>query len=660
MKIRVIRFLTAALVFGGCLLLPSAIRAQAPPVSPSGGRPAPGSSSAGTELLPTSRLIVYVRDPDGSPVSRMALVTVTRITNQYWQQMTAQAGQASFDNVMSGRYVVQVIAPGYEKAVEEVEVSGNGGMEMVDISMKLESPNGGTSSAATGPPVLAPKAQKELAKAVEALRASKSADARAHLDAAYRLAPSNPDVNFLFGVYFSQMNDMQQAKSYWEKTVGIYPQHLLAQISLSDALLRENKPAEAIPHLKKGLEVEPNSWRAHALLADADLRLGSSEEAVREAERAIELGHERAAAVRLTLARALAAHGDTARAIQLLESYLQEHPGEAAAQKQLASLRPPSAVAAPAPSSTPATPAAPTGSAAPAALPAPASPALVASVSLPSNWLPPDIDEKVPPVEPGVSCPLNEVVQNAGKRVQEFIHNVDRFTATESFSHESVNAWGFSSAPEARKFEYLVSIQEVRPGILNVDEYRDGGHSYEKFPGGTATLGLPSLVLIFHPYIADHYEMTCEGLTHWNGGLAWQVHFRQRPDKPSTDRRYRLGESGQSYAVALKGRAWIAADTFQIVRLETDIVAPLPEIRLFADRTAIEYSAVHFRKRNLDMWLPQSAEVFYDWKGRRIHRRHSFSNYMIFSVEDKQQISKPKTEDAPSAESPSGPTKPTP
>jgi hypothetical protein len=258
------------------------------------------------------------------------------------------------------------------------------------------------------------------------------------------------------------------------------------------------------------------------------------------------------------------------------------------------------------------------------------------------------VDEKVPPVESGISCPLEEVVRDAGKRVQEFMRNVDRFTATESFFHESVNAWGFPAPPETRKFDYVVSIQEVRPGILNVDEYRNGGPSYEKFPGGTATLGLPSLVLIFHPYSAVNYDMTCEGLAHWNGGLAWQVHFRQRHDKPSRDRRYRLGESGQSYPVALKGRAWIAADTFQIVRLETDLVAPLPEIRLVADHTAIEYSAVHFNKQNVDMWLPLTAEVFYDLRGRRIHRRHSFSSYMLFSVDDRQRISAPKTEQVPS------------
>jgi tetratricopeptide (TPR) repeat protein len=638
MAFRVLKFLAIALIGAWCLMLPASGLAQV-------------TSSNGNSIS-TPHLVVYVRDARGGPIGALTLVTVTRTATQYMQQMSVQGGQASFDNILPGRYTVQLIAPGYEKSVEDIDVIGGGGGENVYVTLKPETPGGVTAPVVPGPPLLAPKAEKRLGKALEALRAGKLAEARTHLDAVYRLAPSHPDVNFLFGVYSSMVNDWQQAKSYWEKTIAVYPQHLLARVSLSNELLSENKPADAIPHLRKALEIEPNLWRAHALLADADLRVGLSEEAVREAERAIELGHERAAGVRPILARALASQGKVARAIQILESYLRENPADTAAQEQLVSLRKPPAVPASPPTSAPATPAV-------SVTPAPASPA-VAALPLPSSWLPPDVDEVVPPVETGVSCPLDEVIQNVGKRIQEFIHDVDRFTATETLFHQSVNAWGFPAPPETRKIDYVVSIQEVRPGILSVNEYRDGSHSYQKFPGGMATLGLPTLVLIFHPYSAVNYDMTCEGLARWNGGLVWQVHFRQRSDKPSRDRRYRLGKSGQSYPVALKGRAWIAADTFQIVRLETDLVAPLPEIRLVTDHTAIEYRAVHFRKRNVDMWLPHMAEVFNDWNGRRSHRRHSFSNYMLFSVDDRQKISLPKTEDAPSTESQSEPTKPNP
>lgn len=139
--------------------------------------------------------------------------------------------------------------------------------------------------------------------------------------------------------------------------------------------------------------------------------------------------------------------------------------------------------------------------------------------------------------------------------------------------------------------------------------------------------------------------MTCEGLAHWNGGLAWQVHFRQRTDRPNTIRVYRLGQNGPSYPAALKGRAWISADSYQIVRLETDLVAPMPEIRLVADHAAVDYGPVNFRAHKVAMWLPQTAEFYYDWRGHRGHRIHRFTDYLLFSVDHKQRMSAPKAED---------------
>jgi hypothetical protein len=43
------------------------------------------------------------------------------------------------------------------------------------------------------------------------------------------------------------------------------------------------------------------------------------------------------------------------------------------------------------------------------------------------------------------------------------------------------------------------------------------------------------------------------------------------------------------------------------------------------------------------MWLPQTAEVFSELRGKRIHRRLGFSNYLLFAVDDTQKISSPAT-----------------
>jgi hypothetical protein len=147
--------------------------------------------------------------------------------------------------------------------------------------------------------------------------------------------------------------------------------------------------------------------------------------------------------------------------------------------------------------------------------------------------------------------------------------------------------------------------------------------------------------MIFHPNYAPNFDMDCEGLTQSNGVPAWQIHFRQRSDRPNTLRSYQQGAQGSSYPVAMKGRAWLAADTFQLLRLETDLLAPMPTVQLFSDHTVVEYSAVRFRDSPTELWLPRSAEVFFHWKNLRVHRRHVFDNYLLFSTDATQKITVP-------------------
>jgi tetratricopeptide (TPR) repeat protein len=635
MSMRVLQrpFVILVLLCGA--LLPGKLLAQKP--SPNTGMGSPGLLSAPgvSGIVQPTDVEIYIQGPNGTPVEGVAVVSLVKLNGQLYRQGTAKAGHVRFNDVAPTEYAIQVVAPGFGKVVKQIDAQSKTEMK---VTIRLqEAAEGEDAGAEARIASLAPKAQKELGKALEALRAKKPAEARSHLDMVQRSAPNHPEVNYFFGVYSSQLNDWEQAKSYWTKTIEIYPKHILALLSLSEALLRENKAGEALPYLNRGIESEPSSWRAHAILAEVLLRLGDAEEALKQAERAIELGHGQAGVARRVQAAALAKRDEKDRAVAVLQSYLADHPTDVEARKQLENLQAPAARSEGEyvkPASAEAGSTVTTG--------------VATAVPLPSGWLPPDLDEKVPPVVPGAACSLDEVLEKSGERIREFVGNVDRFTATELVEHKSVNKWGIASTPEMRKFNYLVSIQEPRAGYFNVEEYRASTGAGEGFPEGVQTNGLPAMVLIFHPYNAGDFEMSCEGLARWNGSLAWQVHFRQRSDRPNRMRTYKLGADGPSYAVALKGRAWIAADSFQIVRLETGMIAPLPQIRLAADYTVIEYGAVHFSARKLDMWLPQSAQVYFDWKGRRMHRRHSFSKYLLFSVDDKQSISGPKvTQETP-------------
>jgi tetratricopeptide (TPR) repeat protein len=599
----------------------------------------------GLFLIPSSRaqsvlnsyvapdIEIAVETADSKPVPEQTIVQLIGFNGRLYDQKSLRNGKTRFDQVSKSEFRVLVMAPGYQRAEKRVDVTT--GVLLATVSIEFQ-PMGDAEDVASdvGLNSLNPKTQREVGKALEALRKKKPIDARKHLEAAQRQVPNNAEVEYLFGIYAMQVRDVAEAQAHWTRTLKFNPNHLSALLEVAQGFLAEKKSAEAMPYLNRALAVEPSSWRAHALLAEADYLEGNRDEAMKHAERALDLGHERAASLEPLLAAELAESGDAKRAISILENYVKANPSDTDAVKQLERLR------------NPESPVADGG--APGTLGTTSFSTMNAKVlELPirPNWLPPDVDDRIPAVEPEAVCSLDEILPKVADQLVALIRNVDHFTATETVADETINKWGVVSSSEKRKFDYLVSIEQIPSGHLIVDEYRSGGGKPAEFPDGFITNGLPALVMVFHPSYVGTYEMSCEGLARRNEGLAWQVHFRQRSDKPAAIRGFQVGMRGSSHPAALKGRAWISAESYQIVRLETDLVRPMPGIRLLAEHTAIEYGSVNFREGNVKLWLPVSAEVHFEWMGQRIHRRHSFDNYMLFWIEERERIGSPKNVD---------------
>lgn len=243
------------------------------------------------------------------------------------------------------------------------------------------------------------------------------------------------------------------------------------------------------------------------------------------------------------------------------------------------------------------------------------------------------------------ACHLDQILPRTNKRLLEFVQNVNRITATEVLLHERLNKDGKPRERIHRKFNYVVVIQDVQPNQLILDEYRNGNSGNFGFPGDIATMGMPALALIFHPSHRDEFEMTCEGLSAWHGRQVYQVHFSQRKDKPARMSTLRVG--GKSYPVLLMGTAWIDSRNFQIVHLETDLLQPIPQVRLVTEHQELDYGPVRFDARNVTLWLPKNADIILDSGGKRFHHRHTFTDYQIFYVDYGEQIASPKQELAP-------------
>jgi hypothetical protein len=236
-------------------------------------------------------------------------------------------------------------------------------------------------------------------------------------------------------------------------------------------------------------------------------------------------------------------------------------------------------------------------------------------------------------------CRVEEVLPGVTLHVKEFVENVNRFTASELVERERMNYDGKVKEKWRTKSDYVATIQKMDSGFFVVTEYRNQTQG-EASPRGTITANITAaLALIFLPSHIEEFDMTCEGPADWHGRSTWQIRFQQRMDRPSTMTSFRAGDT--DFTVFLKGSAWIDSDNFEIVHLETDLLQPIPQMRLDTLHQSVDFGAVTFSERNLSLWLPRVAEVTADFRGNRLVERHIYSRFRLFFVDTGQKIGKP-------------------
>jgi len=626
------RFHLALLAFG--LIVFSAAMAQTRPPSPP--RSSPLNSMASMPLLdegPSLTLSVY--DENHALLDQQAVVKLTNKTTQnvFWQT-TQSRSAATFTNLKGAEYEVEVSATGYVPGRQAVSLLDQDRNRPLEVVLRAD-PDSPDRRAQQGQP-LPGKVRKNLARGVEELKAGRLAESQKKLAAAYKRAPSNAEVNYLLGALYFQKKDFEHAEAYLAAAIKFDPQNLQARILLGRSQLQEKKYEAARLTLEQAVSVNPESWMARSLLADVYLKQEQPEKAKQQAELAMEKSHGADNSAQLVLAEALAHLGRKQEAIQALRAYVQSDPASRTVPEvhQLLQELEKSESGSVASSTSATGPIVLSGMdrLIAAATPAP----------LLENWRPGGIDDHKPAVTAGVSCPAEAVIDGAGQRVKELVDGLARFDAIESMLHEDLDELGLPKSKVSLKFDYVASISEKKPGILLVDEFRNWHSQAEDFPDHIATRGLPALAFVFHPSVRGNFDMTCEGLGTWDGAATWLVRFQQREDKPHNTQEYVV--NGKVYHVSVKGRAWIAADTYQIVRLESDLVRPIPEIQLFSQHWTVDYGPVKFPRQNEELWLPKNAELYFDFLKHRYFRRHSFDHFMLFSVDTEEKRKEPKAE----------------
>jgi tetratricopeptide (TPR) repeat protein len=230
---------------------------------------------------------------------------------------------------------------------------------------------------------------------------------------------------------------------------------------------------------------------------------------------------------------------------------------------------------------------------------------------------------------------LASILQNVGERVEAFFHDFHNTVSREEIRQETLRRDGKVDSTRRRSFQYLLATwpDSSRPAL---DEYRTEGREVAPSQGVNQrdfmlTEGFASTADYFLPAYQAEATFTYLGRQRMDAHETQVVAFAQRPEISRLLVAFLTGESG---AQALtQGVAWIDRDTYQIIRIRTDLLYPIAWARLNRLTTDIHYSEVQFKDAFLSSWLPRDVVVTVDWKGKLLRNRHSYSDFRVFSVE---------------------------
>lgn len=231
---------------------------------------------------------------------------------------------------------------------------------------------------------------------------------------------------------------------------------------------------------------------------------------------------------------------------------------------------------------------------------------------------------------------LNDVLVQARRSVEMFWRQFESVSCIESVTQEKLGKGGKSEYQLKSTFDYLVLLNKPEDDI-SVEESRvqQGKINKPKNIPLLLTDGMPTLLLIFHPYYKEDFLYQLDGEEMADGRKLARIGFSHLPGKRSTTV-LRLRDS--VYPLNLQGIAWIDPQMGTIHRIAAGLTAPMKGLNIKGLQLEVSYFPQKFPFEEGEYWLPSIATVNIQSEHQQWRNIHQFSKYRKFSVKSEEFV----------------------
>lgn len=233
----------------------------------------------------------------------------------------------------------------------------------------------------------------------------------------------------------------------------------------------------------------------------------------------------------------------------------------------------------------------------------------------------------------GQSDPASNPADLAERQVIAYVSRLADLHCTESVLQEKLTANGHVEAKEQSRFDYLVMINGGADDFqLNESRIETPGAKRKNLPM-LVSAGFSTLLLVFHPYYRDSFELTPAADQVLDGRTVQPIAFAQISGKRTPAA---LVLRGREYPLELQGTAWIDKHSGQVVRIDATLERDMSDVGLHSLNVHAEYRSTPLGKAGGDLMLPSVAVVDVQTPRQHWRNTHVFENYRAFATEAEQ------------------------
>jgi hypothetical protein len=237
---------------------------------------------------------------------------------------------------------------------------------------------------------------------------------------------------------------------------------------------------------------------------------------------------------------------------------------------------------------------------------------------------------------------LPMILQHAGQRVDIFFRDTPNLIADEHVRQQEIRSIGVDYLAQESRDEYLILLHGDR-NEAKFDEYRmdkKGNRINElstESPFSSrffVTHGFALSCVYFSTAFQSESTFRYLGEQRIGSQNTYVVAFAQRPGHATMTEKVR-GPRHSAAQMLVQGVAWVDKSNFQIIKIQTDLLVPRPEVGLDRQTTEVTLSEVRLRGIASPLWLPKVVKVDIRFYGLNFRNEHQYANYRQYRVSSK-------------------------